>query len=868
MTSRASTLVAAILFTFLSSSARAQRLATTALPEHYDLAFTIDLAGTRFEGATGIDVRITQPTTQIRLNALGLRFRSATVSAAGQTQQASVAVDAAEQTVTFTVPRAIPAGRARILVAYDAALNDSLRGLYLSKTPTRSYAVTQFESTDARRAFPCFDEPAFKATFSLTVTADRGDVAISNGRMTADTPGPLPTQHTMTFSTTPRMSSYLVGLAVGDFQCLDGGADGVPIRICATPGKAELGHIALDAAQRVLSYLNSYNTIKYPFEKLDVVAVPDFAAGAMENTAAIFYRETDLLADSRAASLSARKTIFSILAHEMAHQWFGDLVTMAWWDDLWLNESFATWMAPRAVNALEPSWHMDLAEAEESQTALVIDSLTATHPIHVDVNTPAEIESVFDRISYEKGASVLRMLESYVGADIFRKGVNAYLETHKYANATSEDFLAAVGAASGKPVDRVIGTFVLQAGVPEVDVSTSCANGRTSVTVSQRPFTPDAASEGARERWQIPICLKTAGNGQPSCFVFSERLQTTTIGDSCTPWVFANAGGKGYYRTSYTPEMLKQLAHDAAGSLSAPERLSLISDEWALVRAGRHSISSYLDLISAFGREPAAEVLGAVGDRLATINSELTDDATRPKFKAFVRMLLEPAYQAVGFDRGANDSEDSRTRRNVILEALGLVADDADVVEKSRRAVSNALDGLAPLDPIVAGTLVSIAAAHGDAAMFDAYKTAASKAANPQEYYRYLYALTSFRDPALVQRALEYSLTSDVKSQDAALYLASLIGNPASRERAWAFAKARWTDLQPKIAISGGDLNFVSSLSAFCSAEARDDVRTFFAAHRLPAADRALKQTIERIDSCVALRERQQPAFGAWLSGR
>lgn len=348
------------------------------------------------------------------------------------------------------------------------------------------------------------------------------------------------------------------------------------------------------------------------------------------------------------------------------------------------------------------------------------------------------------------------MLESYVGADAFRKGVNAYLEKHKYANATSEDFLGAVGAASGKPVDRVIGTFVLQAGVPEVDVSTSCANGRTSVTVSQRPFTLDAASEGARERWQIPICLKTAGDGQPSCLVFSEPVQTTTIGDGCAPWVFANAGGKGYYRTSYAPEMIKQLARDAEGSLSGPERLSLISDEWALVRAGRHSIASYLDLVSAFGRESAAEVLGAIGDRLATINSELTDEVTRPKFKAFVRTLLEPAYQALGFDRGASDSEDSRTRRNVILGALGLVADDADVVEKARRAVSNALDGSAPLDPIVAGTLVSIAAAHGDAAMFDAYKAAVSQATNPQDYYRYLYALTSFRDPALVQRALEY----------------------------------------------------------------------------------------------------------------
>jgi aminopeptidase N len=484
MTVRSLTLAAAASILLAASPAHAQRLSGTVVPEHYDLSVTIDLEHTRFEGTTGIDIVVKQPTREIRLNAADLRFGSVSVTAAGRTQNASVTVHASDETVTLTVPTAVPAGAARLQIAYEAPLNDNLRGLYVSRTTRRSYAVTQFESTDARRAFPCFDEPAFKATFSVTVTADRGDSVISNGRMTADRPGPSAAQHTMTFSRTPKMSSYLVAIAAGDFECLEGGADGIPIRICATPDKKNLGRIALGAAERILHYLNSYHTIQYPFEKLDVVAVPDFAAGAMENTAAIFYRETDLLADNETGSLAVRKRIYSILAHEMAHQWFGDLVTMAWWDDLWLNESFATWMAPRAVAGLEPSWHMDIDAAEESQTALTLDALNATHAIHVDVNTPAEIESVFDPISYDKGASVLRMLEAYVGTEAFQKGVNSYLEKHKYANATSEDFLGAISAASGKPVDRVIGTFVLQ---PASRRSTSLCRACAERPMSRSP---------------------------------------------------------------------------------------------------------------------------------------------------------------------------------------------------------------------------------------------------------------------------------------------------------------------------------------------------------------------------------------------
>jgi len=853
----------------IAQPAAAQRLPTSVTPEHYDLAFSIDLQHERFSGTTGIDVRVAQAATTIRLNALDMDITRATIASGGRTQTATVAMDAKEQTAALTVPNAIPAGNARIEIEYHAPLNTSLRGLYISRTRKRAYAVTQFESTDARRAFPCFDEPSFKATFSLTVTIDRGDTVISNGRLLKDTPGPLPAQHTMTFAPTAKMSSYLVAMAIGDFECLSGQSEGVPIRVCATPDKRELGHIALDSAQQILSYLNAYNSIKYPFGKLDVVAVPDFAAGAMENTAAIFYRETDLLADSATASPSTRRTIMTILSHEMAHMWFGDLVTMAWWDDVWLNESFATWMAARPAKTLHPEWHMDLSEAGESQTALNLDSLSATHPIHATVSTPEEIESLFDPISYEKGASVLRMIESYVGDAAFKSGVNAYISKHAYSNATSEDFFGALTTASGKPVDRIMATFVLQAGLPQLNVTTSCANGKASATLSQRRFLLDGSTSSGRERWQVPVCLKTPGAKEPACTVVTEPTQTIPLGDQCVPWAFANAGGRGYYRTAYSADEIKALARDLETSLTPPERLSLLSDEWALVRAGQHSVANYMDLASGFGRERMPEVLATATARLAYIDENLATSEMRPKLHAFINTLLQPAYREVGFDRAASDNEERRTLRNILVGVLGGVTEDPDVISRAQRAVNDAMHGGAALDPILANTLVNITARRGDAALFDAFAQAAERATSPDEHYRYLYALTSFTNPALVQRALDLSTSPTLRSQDTALYLgAFIIGNETARDTAWSFVKAHWTAIEPKVNVAGSDSNLVNSLSAFCSVEARDDIRAFFTAHPLPTAARSLKQTIERIDNCIATRQREQAPLGRWLSER
>jgi len=851
----------------VSAPAAAQRLPTTVTPSHYDLSFAVDLAHARFEGTETIAVDLAEPATTVVLNAFQIDFHDVTIRAGGAGQRATVALDPQAQTATFTVPRPIARGPAEIHVTYTGRLNDELRGFYLSKGKGRNYAVTQFESTDARRAFPSFDEPVYKATFAVKVTADRGDTVIANGRMLSDTPGPGPSQHTMTFATTPKMSSYLVAMAVGDFQCLDGGADGIPIRICSTPDKKELGRIALQSAEHILSFYDRYYAIKYPFGKLDVVAVPDFAAGAMENTAAIFYRESDLLADSEGASVATRKNIASVLAHEMAHMWFGDLVTMRWWDDVWLNEGFATWMANHPLASWKPDWNIPVDEELENQTALNLDSLAATRPIHAAVETPGQIEEAFDAIAYQKGAAVLRMIESYVGADTFRAGVNAYLKAHAWGNATSQDFWTAIAQASGKPVDAIMPTFVNQPGVPLLRAALSCAGGKSEITLTQQRFSLDpshAATSG--DTWRIPVCATIGGAGGRVCDVMTGPTMTLTLPTStCAPWAFANAGGQGYYRTAYPPETLRAMAPHVETSLSAPERLSLVEDAWALMRAGEQQASDYLTLVSGFGREPSSGVLGTVTARLGFIHQYLTDDTTRPRFEAFVRTLLRPSFDALGFAAGSQDSDDRRSLRAVVILALGSLGQDRDVVGQSRAALDRALAGGTPLDPTLAGAIVNVAASHGDEKLYDELAAAADRAASPDEHYRYLYALTDFEQPALIDRSLDYALSPKLRSQDTALFLASLLGHPAARARTWAFTKAHWEALAPKITIALGDVNFVSGLGAFCDAGARDDIQSFFAARTLPAATRTLKQTVERIDNCTGLRERQRATVAGWL---
>ncbi len=628
--------VVVALMLSLAAVANAQRLPGDVVPGHYQITLAPDLGKATFSGEETIDVRVLKPTTKIVLNAADIRFQDVSVKSGDSTQKAQASTDLKSEMATLALANAVPAGPATIHIRFTGVLNDQLRGFYLSKTKRRNYAVTQFEATDARRAFPCFDEPAMKATFDVTAVVDTGDTAISNGKLLADTPGPGAGKHTLKFATSPKMSTYLVALEVGDFQCLQGGVDGIPIRVCATPGKKDMGAFALSAAEQQVRFYGQYYGIKYPFQKLDLIAIPDFAAGAMENTGAITYREELLLLDNQHASVGARRAVAGVSAHEIAHQWFGDLVTAAWWDDIWLNEGFATWMAPKPVAAWKPEWNSELRAILGSSQALHLDALPSTRPIHAasnEANTPAQIAQLFDGVAYYKTAAVLRMLESWVGEESFRQGVSLYLRQHAYGNTRAADFWNAVAQASHKPVDKVMPTWVEQAGAPMLSVTAHCRGSQTEVELSQTRFysDPQRLKQGSSELWQIPVCIKTAPGQAPRCELMTRKQQTVTV-QGCAPWAYVNAGGKGYYRSAYTPELTLKLAADAETALTPAERIVLLNDEWALVRAGQHPVGQFLNLAQDLRRDGVHEIVQSIAGPLNFISGHLVSDRTAARF--------------------------------------------------------------------------------------------------------------------------------------------------------------------------------------------------------------------------------------------
>jgi aminopeptidase N len=853
-----------LLLVLLSTPAFAQRLPETVVPSHYDIQVTPNLQAATFTGTERISVTLKKPSSTIVLNAAEIEFDTVTISSGTVTQQARVSLDSAKERATLTVARDVPASTADISIEYRGILNDQLRGLYLSKANNRRYAVTQLEATDARRMFPSFDEPAYKATFSLAAIIDQSDHAISNGAVVSDTPGPVAGKHTVKFDVTPKMSTYLVALAVGDFECQSGSADSIPIRICSTPDKKGQTGFALEAAQAILRYYNQYYAVKYPFKKLDVVAVPDFAAGAMENTAAIFYRETLLLADPQTASTGVRKQIGVVLAHEMAHQWFGDLVTMRWWDDIWLNEGFANWMETKPLKTWKPDWHMELSEVESNQNAMGLDSLKTTRPIRAEAWTPAEINELFDSITYEKGAAVLRMVEAWVGEEPFRAGVNAYIERFKYGNARAEDFWGTLTKVTGKPVDRVMSGFVDRPGVPLVDPRVQCAANRDAVSVSQAVDSSTSSPKIAFQQtggWTIPVCVKTPTQAA-ACAVVGSAPATVRV-DACPTWVMANAGGRGYYRVLYSPEMIRSLARGVE-ALAPTERIALLSDEWALVRAGRHEIGTFMDLAEGFRTERTPAVLDTLLGRLAAIGEALTTEASRPKYRAWVASLLKPAIAEVGWTPRAGESEQPR---DLLVSALGHTARDPETIETARRLVLAHLDSSHDdaVDSTLLNALVGVAAINGDASLYDRYLARSKQARDPEEHYRYLYALADFSDPALVRRTMDYIVGPEVRNQDTAVFLSRLLSNPDAQQLAWDLLQTRWDDLQKKTGQVFGSPLLVSSLGQFCDAKTRSEMEDFFATHNVPEAERTLQQALERISSCADLAAAQSPKLGEWL---
>ncbi len=559
------------------------------------------------------------PSRAITLNAIEIKFLS--VKAGSQT--AEVSEDATKEQATFTFPESLPAGKATLTISYTGILNDKLRGFYLSKTKSRNYAVTQFEPTDARRAYPNFDEPAWKATYDVALIVDAADTGISNTQIVSDTPGPTTGKHTIKFATTPKMSTYLVAFLVGDFKCTNGKADGVPIRACSTPDKVAMTRFAVESAEYILPYYNKYFGIKYPMPKLDMVALPDFEAGAMENFGCITYRETDLLADEKTSSIPAKKRVAIVVAHEMAHQWFGDMVTMQWWDNLWLNEGFANWMEAKPVAKWKPEWNFPQDVAQDLDATLNLDSQKTTRTIRAKAETRTRSTRCSTASLTAKPEACWGWWRTTWAKRPFDREFTNYLAAHLYANATAEDFWNAQTANSHQPVDKIMHSFVTQPGVPLVTLSEQKAE---EAPLAQSRFFLSGAMDGSQS-WTIPVCVKSSGAPDCQLITPSDGALKIPAGSSV---LLCECIGEGILsHCSIQQRSLKQLLRRAETDLSPPERIALLGDQWALVRAGHGTTGDYLNLVIALKKDPNGLVMETVLEKLRFIDSRIATEEDR-----------------------------------------------------------------------------------------------------------------------------------------------------------------------------------------------------------------------------------------------
>jgi len=826
------------------------RLPTTVTPAHYELAIAPDLKTCRFEGTTAITVTVHQPVREIVLNAVELDLHSAVLTdASGSHQEATITLDEDLERATLTFPAALATGEGHLTITSTGTINDRLRGFYRSTFidgdgVERVIATTQFESTDARRAFPCWDEPEHKATFRVSLLVPTGLLGLSNTSAVEERPTEGGTW--VEFDTTMKMSTYLVAFVVGPLVTTDPvDVDGVPLRVACVPGRERLSAFALEIGAHALRFLADYFAIPYPSDKLDLVALPDFAFGAMENLGCVTFRETALLVDPDHAARIELERVADVVAHEIAHMWFGDLVTMKWWNGIWLNEAFATFMELTTVHAFRPEWERWVSFSTERAVAMVTDGLASTRPIEYEVVSPDDAEGMFDVLTYQKGGAVLRMLETYLGAAHFRDGIRLYLDRHRYGNTETTDLWDAIEDACGEPVRAIMDSWIFQGGHPVVSVSSS----ERGVVLKQQRFryTPDPAD--ADQLWQIPALLRRV-SGQHGRVLLSGT--STTVGLSGEGPAVVNAGGWGVYRTRYASALFADLlAH--LDDLDALERFNLLSDTWAEVLAGQVGVDGFLDLVMLLGRERDPSVWEVALDGLGACYRALPDPSG---LSEWVRELIRPVFDSLGWVPAPDEPDSVARLRGLLAQALGTIAED-DKVQVQARALH--AEGTAPPDLLAA--VVTIIAWTGDTEDYDMFWSRIRGATTPQDEVRYLFRLPTFPSADLLLRTLDASLDG-IRAQNGAFIIASSLGHRSAGPTAWGWLTQHWDDTLLRLPDNSRG-RMLEGIVRLTSPEMVETVTSFLETHPLANARKQVAQLTERQRVNAAFVARHAGALAA-----
>ena len=849
------------------------RLPPTAVPRRYALSLHIDPTQPRFSGVTTVDLDVPQATSYVVLHARDMHVSSAVartsegeIAASATTRLAHGGVVPEELVLAFARP--LRAGAAELEIAYDAPFATDLAGLYRVQEAGRWYAFTQFEANDARRAFPCFDEPAFKTAYDVTLTTPRGPIALANTEeeATAEASDGSVVHH---FATTRPLPSYLVAFAVGEFEIAEGPREPFPIRVVTTRGKSHLAGLALEVAAALIAKLGEYFDVRYPYSKLDLVAVPDFAAGAMENPGLVTFRDVLLLLDPRGATTTARRAQAEVIAHEFAHQWFGDLVTMRWWDDLWLNEGFATWAEAKMVDSWKPSFGAAMEAIAETQHVMDLDSLKSAHAVREPVTTTSEAIESFDGIAYDKGAAVLRMIESWLGPDVFRRGVQRYIHENAWKNARAEDLFAALDFVSAQHVAELASGFLDQSGVPEVQANLTCGTTGSKLVLRESEWRPLGAADEPPRTWILPVCESSDTAKTKTCFTLGAEPIARDLGPRCPGWIYPNAGEAGYYRFLVTRKELLTLARSER-DLRPVERLGLVSNAWAQVRQGALEPGTLLDVLPMLDAEPGHSIVEQTAETLRGIDDALVEEAARPAFRRYAAARMALRKASVGWEARARDGasaarNDERTydddrslERRAVLTTLAEVARDKTTLAEAERYAARWLTDPSSIPADTAAIAVPAASILAGPSRLEQLRTAAKNAGTPEERVLAIRAMGTFDDPAVLRKALDLGLTDEIKMSELRYLFGSILANRAATPVLYGWEKDNWPKLLERVPSSVGREILVLVAANLCTPQERDDARAFFvgATQGTEGIQRALDESLEKGALCVALRQR------------
>ncbi|MCJ1377275.1 Aminopeptidase 2 mitochondrial [Xylographa soralifera] len=858
-------------------------LPTNVKPLHYDLTLEPDFEKFTFEGKVVIDLDVKEETTSISLNAVEIEIHSTTITS-GETQITSspkVSFNEAKQTVTLSFDKAIAAGsKAQLTHTFTGSLNDKMAGFYRSSYDhpdgtTHWMATTQMEPTDARRALPCFDEPALKATYTVTLVADKGLTCISNMDVASEKEVESKLsggkKKAVTFNKTPLMSTYLLAFIVGELKYIESNSFRVPVRVYATPDKdIEHGRFSLELAAKTLEFYEKTFDSPFPLPKMDMAAIPDFSAGAMENWGLVTYRVVDLLFDEKTSGASMKERVAEVVQHELAHQWFGNLVTMDFWDGLWLNEGFATWMSWYSCNKFYPEWKVwESYVTDTLAMALSLDSLRSSHPIEVPVSRADEINEIFDAISYSKGSSVIRMISKYLGEDVFMEGIRRYLKKHAYGNTQTSDLWAALSDASGKPVDKTMDIWTKNIGYPVVTVTEN--EGAKSIHVKQTRFlrTGDVKPEEDKTLFPVFLGLRTK-EGVNEDLVLSGREQDFDV--PSLDFFKVNADHSGIYRTSYTPARLDKLGQAAKqGLLPVEDRAGMIADAGALAASGYQKTSGLLTLLKSFGDEPEYVVWGEILSRISGIRAawEFEDKQTSEALKTFQRNLVSSKAHAKGWTFTENEDHIQAQFKALLFGNAGLAGDPEVISAAQTMFKAFAAGDRKAIHPNIRGSVYAIALQNGGEKEYEVLLNEFRTAKDADEKNTALQRLGNAKSKALRTRTLALPLSDEVKAQDFHLPLMALRNDAEGIDMLWAWFKDNFEAIKAKCPPALTLLGYVvtGATSSFTRKEHIQAIEQFFAGKDRTGFEKKLEQSLDGVRAKSSWLERDGEDVKAWLTG-